>query len=112
MTAGGGRDGAGGLHLQAPCTRRHTTYLWPMSVESLFYYRSANAASAIPELSIVALRADLTLNDKRVMPAETEGTVVGLWGDGKGYVVEFDEPFHAIATLEAEQLREVVRFGD
>lgn len=82
-----------------------------MSLEPVFYLRSTDIDPAIPELSVVALRTDLTLKDARVLPAEAEGTVVGLWGDGKGYVVEFEEPFHAVATVEADQLREVHRFG-
>lgn len=82
-----------------------------MTADPIFYVRSTDAVPAIPELSVVALRADLTLDDARVLPAEAEGTVVGLWGDGEGYVVEFDVPFHAVASVEAEHLREVVRFG-
>lgn len=82
-----------------------------MTVDPLFYVRTTDARAAIPELSVVALRADLTLADARVIPIAAEGTVVGLWGDGRGYVVEFDAPFHAVASVEADQLREVVRFG-
>ena len=82
-----------------------------MTANPLFYVHTTDAQAAIPELSVVALRAALTLEDARVLPAEAEGTVVGLWGDGTGYVVEFDAPFHAVAPVEVEQLREVVRFG-
>ncbi len=82
-----------------------------MSMDPLFYMHTAEAEPAIPELSVVALRAELRLADERVLPAAAEGTVVGLWGDGKGYVVEFDEPFRAVASVEGDQLREVARFG-
>jgi hypothetical protein len=41
---------------------------------------------------------------RRTLPAGTAGTVVLAYSDGIGYEVEFDYPFHAIVTLEANDL--------
>ncbi|MDP4024314.1 hypothetical protein Q8W71_16935 [Methylobacterium sp. NEAU 140] len=81
-----------------------------MTADALFYVRTADAKAAISELSTVALRDEMVLEDARVLPVDAEGTVVGLWGDGRGCVVEFDAPFHVVASVEAENLREIVRF--
>lgn len=55
------------------------------------------------ELSIVSLR-DQAAVDSRVLPAGSRGTVVAAYSDGIGYEVEFFEPFHAVVTLEADDL--------
>ena len=81
-----------------------------MSIEQLFYMERVAPESAIPELSVVALRSALALADDRVLSIDAEGTVVGVWENGTAYVVEFDEPFHAVATVQADLLREIVRF--
>lgn len=81
-----------------------------MTIDPVFYLQASAADAPIPEFSVVALGAALALGDARILPAGSEGTVVGLWGDGEGYVVEFDTPFHTIATVEGGSLREVARF--
>jgi hypothetical protein len=41
---------------------------------------------------------------RRVIPAGTLGTVVGVYSDGIGYEVEFARPFRAVVTFEASDL--------
>jgi hypothetical protein len=55
------------------------------------------------ELSVVALKNPVDVKG-RCLPAGTRGTVVAAYRDGIGYEVEFFEPFHAVATLEANDL--------
>lgn len=39
-----------------------------------------------------------------VMPRGSEGTVVGVWGSGAAYEVEFSKPFHPVETVPGENL--------
>ena len=55
------------------------------------------------ELSVVALTRVIQA-EKGSLPAGARGTVVAAYGDGKGYEVEFEHPFHAVVTLEAGDL--------
>lgn len=59
-------------------------------------------AQPIAELDRVALVTDyFDSNSSRVIPAGSKGTVVGLWGEGKMFEVEFTEPFTCLATIPA-----------
>ena len=71
---------------------------------------SRAAAGAIPELSLVALRRPREVEDGRIVPAGSVGTVVATWAMGKAYEVEFSKPFHALATIEHEDLELTERF--
>lgn len=88
------------------------TYIVEMGSPLLYYQHTAEPVSVLSELAIVALRVPLTLKDERTLPIGAVGTIVSEWGDGHGYVVEFDEPFHVVTTVEADQLREVVQDGE
>ena len=55
---------------------------------------------AITELSVVRIRSAVVTEDGTV-PAGSHGTVVHAYDDGQAYIIEFYEPFHAIATVEA-----------
>ncbi len=55
------------------------------------------------ELSVVALRRAIPA-EQRIMPAGSKGTVVGVYQDGVGYEVEFNQPFHAVLTVEGTDL--------
>ena len=57
----------------------------------------------IAELSVVTLVRDVTV-DGKVLPGGAQGTVVGSYGDGLGYEVEFEKPFHAVVTLHVDAL--------
>jgi hypothetical protein len=70
---------------------------------------SSDALRPFPEHSIVALLSGFTLEDGRLLPPKTEGTVVGVWANGEAYEVEFDKPFHAVVTIPAAKLRSTER---
>jgi hypothetical protein len=53
-----------------------------------------------PELSTVALARPVEA-DGRVVPAGAKGTVVHVYPAERAYEVEFQRPFHAVATVEA-----------
>jgi len=52
------------------------------------------------ELSVVALTHAVDVEGQS-LPEGTLGTVVAAYGDGVGYEVEFERPFHAVVTLQA-----------
>lgn len=60
------------------------------------------------ELDRVALVVDARADDERIVPAGSEGTIVGTWQDGLAYEVEFAQPFHALATVRIEHLRKLI----
>jgi hypothetical protein len=60
-------------------------------------------ASGFAELSVVRLVHPVK-EGRRTLPAGAAGTVVHAYSDGIGYEVEFARPFHAIVTLEANNL--------
>ncbi len=55
------------------------------------------------ELSVVALTRAVKIEGQS-LPEGTLGTVVAAYGDGVGYEVEFERPFHAVVTLQAGDL--------
>jgi hypothetical protein len=63
------------------------------------------ASGAFEEHSVVRLFSGVTLEDGRVLPRGAAGAVVGIWRKGAAYEVEFNEPFHAVVTVPAEDLR-------
>jgi hypothetical protein len=42
--------------------------------------------------------------DEGIIPAGATGTVVHIWHSGTACEVEFIEPFHAIATVKADDI--------
>lgn len=63
---------------------------------------SANARS-VAELTIVRLGKPVETSQGTV-PAGSNGTVVHAYGDCQAYIIEFHEPFHAVATVEADAI--------
>ena len=55
------------------------------------------------ELSVVALTRAVEVEGQS-LPEGALGTVVAAYGDGVGYEVEFERPFHAVVTLQAGDL--------
>jgi hypothetical protein len=55
------------------------------------------------ELSVVALLYDVEVKG-RALPQGAHGTVVTPYPCGLGYEVEFEEPFHAVVTLDVTDL--------
>lgn len=76
--------------------------------DGIFSTRREQApAGVIPELAPVVTLADAeTLEGERV-PSGSEGTVVGIWTDGYAYDVEFATPVIGLATLKADQIRQL-----
>lgn len=58
-----------------------------------------------PELSMVAL-AYAVESDDGLVPAGSKGTVVFVYPNEVAYEVEFSRPFHTVATVKAEAVRE------
>lgn len=58
----------------------------------------------LAEHSVATLSSTFDLDDGRTLPAGSAGAVVGIWGEGKAYEVEFMEPFHAVVTVPARRL--------
>ncbi|MEL6059264.1 MULTISPECIES: DUF4926 domain-containing protein [unclassified Methylobacterium] len=79
-----------------------------MSFDTLYQSRApVTQPQALAELSVVALLRDVVTDDGVTVPAGTEGTIVGVWGGGEAYEVEFDEPVVGNATVQADALRSV-----
>lgn len=80
------------------------TYLPAMSVEVLYQWRGAQPETAFRELDDARLLADAVTLDGDTITAGTIGTVVGVWGCGEAYEVEFADPMGALCTVEARHL--------
>ena len=61
----------------------------------------AAEARPVAELSIVKLRSPVETKQGTV-PIGSTGTVVHAYSDGQAYIIEFYEPIHAVATVEAD----------
>jgi hypothetical protein len=55
------------------------------------------------ELSILTLGKPVETK-QGTLPSGSSGTVVHVFNDGLAYIVEFPEPFHAVATVEADAI--------
>ena len=80
-----------------------------MSVEALYLLRKTEPRPGPQDLDSVVLTADVLTDDGDAVPAGTEGTIVGVYGDGAAFVVEFIEPLGALANVAADGLRLVER---
>ena len=58
-----------------------------------------------PELSLVHL-ARAVKSDDGTLPAGATGTVVHVYPDEHAYEVEFESPFHTVATVDAAAIKE------
>ena len=58
----------------------------------------------VVELSRVILTTAVVV-DGRVLPEGSAGTVVGVYGHGAAFEVEFTQPFHVVATVGADAVR-------
>jgi hypothetical protein len=63
----------------------------------------ADERAHFAELSVVSLRRPVE-HDNRSIPAGTKATIVAAYRDGTGYEVEIFTPFHAVVTVEADDL--------
>jgi hypothetical protein len=60
--------------------------------------------AVIPELTVVTLAKPVSYKS-RVLPSGSRGTIVDTHDGGKAYEVEFDTPFFAVATVEADFIK-------
>ena len=74
-----------------------------MTVSTLRRTAGQPAPPVFPELSVVALTHDVNV-DGAMLPNGSRGTVVYVYQTGVAYEVEFEEPFHAVVTLEPGDL--------
>jgi hypothetical protein len=58
-------------------------------------------ARPVEEMSILKLRSSVETKQGTI-PVGTTGTVVHAYSDGQAYIIEFYEPFHAVATVAAD----------
>ena len=58
---------------------------------------------SLAELSSVTLTRHVDV-DGNTLPRGSRGTVVYVYQDGRGFEVEFEQPFHAVVTLERSDL--------
>lgn len=63
------------------------------------------ASPVFVEHSMVRLSRACATDDGRTLPAGASGAVVGIWREGLAYEVEFSDPFHAVVTLQPQQLQ-------
>ena len=56
-------------------------------------------------LDVVALRESFSLAGDASLPGGAEGTIVGIWGGGQAYEVEFTEPVAALVTVRSSHIR-------
>ena len=60
----------------------------------------------INDLSVVSLKHPHEC-EGRVLPEGATGTVVYTYRHGKGFEVEFEEPFHCVVTVGRDDLQPV-----
>jgi uncharacterized protein DUF4926 len=74
-------------------------------MNAMRYVRSRHPELRHPELSLVSLGRPVE-SDEGLLPPGATGTVVHVYPDERAYEVEFQRPFHAVATLEAAAIAE------
>ncbi len=69
-----------------------------------FDYITGERRFRLDELDSITLCAAALTDDGDVMPAGSTGTIVAVYGRAEGFCVEFEEPFHALATVLPDQI--------
>lgn len=86
---------------------RRSRYLVRMSLQFAYRFTQEPSQSSFRDLDSVVLTSAVVTDDGDTITAGTEGTIVGVHGDGESYVVEFSEPNGALATVEPHALKAV-----
>ena len=60
---------------------------------------------SLAEHSLVTLTARGDLDDGHSVPIGAMGAIMGIWAEGAAYLVEFNEPLHAIVAVDAGSLK-------
>ena len=63
------------------------------------------ARRPLAEHSLVTLTVRADLDDGRSVPVGATGAIVGVWSEGAAYLVEFNEPLHAVVKVDAGSLK-------
>ena len=63
------------------------------------------------ELDVVTLRTPALSDEGATVPAGATGTIVAVYGDAAAFGVEFEAPFHALATVMPGQIGSCRRAG-
>ena len=80
----------------------------PMSFITLHQSSAADLGHALfQELSVVQTTHVVETDEGETVPVGSCGTIVGIWGDGEAYEVEFSRPVAGLATMRADMLRAV-----
>lgn len=72
----------------------------------IMYRRETGEASltgAFRELQVIRISKEVETEDGEKVPSGTCGTIVGVWGQGEAYEVEFTDPI-GVATIRADGL--------
>lgn len=75
-----------------------------MSFEFAYRFKQDAPRSRFQDLDDVVLTAAVVGDHGVAIPAGTLGTILSVHGDGKSYVVEFDEPDGVLATVLPNQI--------
>ena len=78
-----------------------------MTLDAFSFVLGDEPATDFRDLDAVEMIRSATSDDGDVIPAGSQGTVVSVIRDGFAYGVEFAEPYGAVATLLAADLRRV-----
>ena len=67
--------------------------------------KEGTSANARPVTELSVITPGKAVDTKQgTMPAGSSGTVVHAYNNGQAYIIEFYEPFHALATVEADAI--------
>ena len=79
-----------------------------MTIEPPIDQLDATRLAVRADLSLATLRTAQRTWDGAIVPAGTTGTLVDVLDRGRAYVLDFVEPYNAVATVSAEQLADDV----
>ncbi len=75
-----------------------------MAVSSSHKAITTPSGAPLSELDDVFLKSDKELQDAKIVPRESRGTIVSVHDGGEAYTVEFTNPFHALLILDAREI--------
>lgn len=76
-----------------------------MSFEFAYRFKQDAPRSRFQDLDDVVLTATVLDDNRRVVPAGTEGTIVSVYRDGEAYMVELSEPEGALISVAPEEIQ-------
>lgn len=76
-----------------------------MNAEAFFFVQGNAPLTTFRDLDRVAITHAAMTDDGDTIPPGAEGTIVDVIQSGVAYAVEFSQPFGALATMLAGELR-------